>query len=168
MWRWIIYGLGGIVVMGLALWALLVVSMRTKFSPVLDGVRRMNRTFMNPRALKAAGRAGATYSVIRHRGRTSSREYETPVGVVATDDGFVIGLPYGPTADWVKNTLAAGSAIVVDGGAPHVVTDPEVVHAPEVDRYFSARERLVFRLYGVREFLVMRLEESPARVTGAG
>lgn len=168
MWRWIIYGLGGIAVMGLALWALLVVSMRTKFHPVLDGVRRVNRAFMNPRALKAAGRADATYSVIRHQGRTSGHEYETPVGVVSTEYGYVIGLPYGASADWVRNVLTAGSAVIVDQGASHDVASPDVVGAPEVVRYFSFRERLVFRLYGVEEFLILRLDESRARATHSG
>jgi hypothetical protein len=34
----------------------------------------------------------------------------------ATDDGFVIALPYGPGADWVKNVLASGSATIVNEG----------------------------------------------------
>ena len=52
----------------------------------------------------------------RHRGRISGQPYETPVGAEATDDGFVIGLPYGTTTDWVKHLLADGTATIVNVG----------------------------------------------------
>lgn len=161
MGSWILMGVGGVVLVGLTLWLLLIVSMRTKFRPVLDSVRRLNRAFSNPRAMKAAGKPGATYSVIRHEGRISGRSYQTPVGVVATDDGFVIALPYGPDADWVENVLKAGTATILDQGNTFRVGSPRVVHAPDVDRYFSFREKAVHRLYGVAEFLVLHLVESP-------
>ena len=46
----------------------------------------------------------------------SGRQYETPVGPFAVGDDFVIGLPYGPGADWVRNVLANGSATLVHQG----------------------------------------------------
>jgi len=65
-----------------------VAGMRAKSPLVLDTVRRTSRA-MKPLALKSAGMPGANASVIRHVGRRTGRAYETPVGAVATDDGFV-------------------------------------------------------------------------------
>ena len=93
---------------------------------------------MKPLALKSAGTPGANASVIRHVGRTTAA-YETPVGAVAIDDGFVIALPYGPNTDWLKNVLASGSATIVDEGNTYDVDRPEVVPMAEADRYFSPR-----------------------------
>ena len=56
------------------------------------------------------GPLGNADVVIRHVGRRSSgRTYETPVDIIATDDGLLIALPYGTQADWLRNVLAAGS-----------------------------------------------------------
>jgi deazaflavin-dependent oxidoreductase (nitroreductase family) len=47
--------------------------------------------------------------VIRHTGRSTREPYETPVGAVATEDGFVIALVDGRGTDWLENLLASGS-----------------------------------------------------------
>jgi len=101
--------------------------MRSKSPPVLNAVRRFNRDLGNPRQMATAGAPGAYASVIRHVGRTSGREYETPIGAIATEDGFVSALPYGASADWLKNLLASGSAISVNEGRTYRVDQPEVV-----------------------------------------
>lgn len=96
----------GLVLVLVAIGIVFMVGMRTKSPPVLHAVRRFNRAFTNPRAMKKAGTPGAYASVIRHVGRTTGRPYETPVEAFATDDGFLIALPYGSDADWLKNVLA--------------------------------------------------------------
>lgn len=121
---------------GVALFAAFVVGMKKKYPPVVDAVRRMNRATFNPRQMETAGKPGAFASKVRHVGRTSGTVYETPVGVVATDDGFAIALPYGTRADWVKNVLAAGSATLVTEGETWLVDHPEVVPTDAVRRYF--------------------------------
>jgi hypothetical protein len=106
MWRWM--PLAGLGVVGLVLWGALVISLRTKFHPVLDRVRRLNRALWNPLSMKSAGSVDADASIVRHVGRQSGGGYETPVGVVITEDGLVIGLPYGTKPDWVKNCSPPG------------------------------------------------------------
>jgi deazaflavin-dependent oxidoreductase (nitroreductase family) len=122
---------------------------------VLDTVRRTSRA-MKPLALKSAGTPGAYASVIRHVGRTTGRAYATPVGAVATDDGFVIALPYGPNTDWLKNVLASGSAIIVDEGYTYDVDRPEVVPIAEAGRYFTPQDQRAHRLFGVEQCLRVR------------
>ena len=81
-----------------------VTGMRAKSPAVVNGVRKLGRA-IRPLAIKSAGGPGASASVVHHVGRTSGRSYSTPVGAVPTDDGFVIALPYGLSADWLKNVL---------------------------------------------------------------
>ena len=160
MWSWIALAVGVMLIVGLGLWLALVISMRTKYTPVLTAIRRMNRRFTNPRVMRTAGKPGATYSVIRNEGRSTGSEYRTPIGVLDTDDGgLVITLPYGTSSDWLKNVLAAGSAIVDHNGDSYAVTEPKVVGADEVGRHFSTRERWTNRIYGVDHFLVLRRAE---------
>jgi len=133
-----------------------MVGMRAKSPPVLSTVRRVNRSVSNPRAMKTAGTPGAYASVIRHVGRTSGQEYETPIGAVATDDGFVIALPYGTQADWLKNVMASGSATIVDEGETYLVDQPEVVLTSEAAQHFPPKEQRAHRLFAVDQTLQVR------------
>lgn len=156
IWRWLGIVVGGLLVLASALWVTLIVSMRRKYIPVLGAVRRLNRALWNRRAMRVAGRPGAYASVIRHVGRSSGTHYETPVGVVATEGGFVITLPYGTTPDWLKNVLAAGSATIIHEGSTYEVDAPRVVSSTEVIHLFSPRDQRINRWYGVDDFLVLR------------
>lgn len=156
MWRWILLVATGLFVVGIGLWATLVVSIRTQFRPVLDAVRRMNRRFTNPRVMRTAGKPGASASVIHHVGRSSGTPYATPVGLMDTEAGYVITLPYGTSPDWLKNVQAAGSAVIDTEGRTYTVTDPRIVRAADVDRYFSGKDRRSNRIYGVDRFLVLK------------
>jgi deazaflavin-dependent oxidoreductase (nitroreductase family) len=137
-----------------------VVSMRLKFRPVQDAVRRLNRVTWNPQAMRTAGQPGASASVVRHVGRISGAQYETPVEVVETEDRFVIALPYGTSPDWLKNVLAAGSAVIVDDGSTYLVDDPEVVPAVIGNSFFPAKDQRSHRLFGIDDFLLLRRAES--------
>jgi deazaflavin-dependent oxidoreductase (nitroreductase family) len=130
-----------------------IFGMRTKNPTVLGGVRRVNRAFWNPRAMETAGTPGAYASIVRHVGRSSGADYETPVGAIATEDGFVIALPYGSQADWLKNVLASGSAVIVNEGETHPVDSPEVISTEEATRYFSPQDLRAHRVFGVDQAL---------------
>jgi deazaflavin-dependent oxidoreductase (nitroreductase family) len=153
--RMIVKLIGGVLFALVATGVVFVVGMRTKSPVVLDTVRRTSRA-MKPLALKSAGTPGAYASVIRHVGRTTGRAYETPVGAVAIDDGFVIALPYGPNTDWLKNVLASGSAIIVDEGNTYDVDRPELVPMAAAGAYFSPQDQRAHRMFGVDECLRVR------------
>lgn len=133
-----------------------LVGMRRKSPVVLGAVRRLNRAVINPQQMKSAGTPGAYAAIIRHTGRTSGRQYETPVGAVATVDGFVIGLPYGTQADWLQNVLASGSATIVHEGETHEVDRPEVLPIDTALTYFTESDTRTFRLFGVDHCLRVR------------
>ncbi|HEX7211252.1 MAG TPA: hypothetical protein VF241_10060, partial [Propionibacteriaceae bacterium] len=124
----------GVVIGGIVAFAgLVLVAMLTKSPRLLDAVRWFNRTFTNRLQRPFAGKPGAYASVIRHQGRRSGRSYETPIVPFATDDGFIVSLPYGPTADWVQNVLALGSAVLIHEGRTLTVDRPEVVPVAQVE-----------------------------------
>jgi hypothetical protein len=117
---------------------------------------------------RSAGKPGAYASVIRHRGRVSGRFYETPVVPFATDDGFLIALPYGPNTDWLKNVLASGSAVLVTDGRTYTVDRPEVIATGAVTDLFPPREQRTHRWFGVDQCLrVGRVETEGAAEPGA-
>ena len=115
--------------------------------------------------MRSAGTPGAYAAVIRHRGRVSGRPYETPVGAVATDDGFVIALVYGSRTNWLQNVLASGSATIVHEGQTYQVDRPEIVPMQTVETHFTAGDQRGFRRFAVDQALrVRRVEPGEARV----
>jgi hypothetical protein len=139
-----------------ALFAFLVVAMRTKSPGMLGVVRRFNRTFPNRLQRSLAGKPGAYASMIRHQGRISGRSYETPIVPFATDDGFLVSLPYGPGTDWAKNVLAHGSAVLVTDGRTYTVDRAEVIATELVNDQFPPGEQRTHRLFGVDQCLRLR------------
>jgi len=147
----------GAIVLGLALIALVyLVGMRTKSPLVLRPLVRLQRAVINPRQLRSAGTPGAYAAVIRHRGRSSGTPYETPVGAVAIDDGFLIALVYGSRTNWLRNVLASGSATIVWEGRSFQVDNPEIVPMQAVASHFPPGDQRGFRLLGVDQALRVR------------
>ena len=143
---------GSVVLVVTATGIVFVTGMRAKSPVVVNGVRRLDRA-MRPLAIKSAGGVGASASVIHHIGRTSGRSYATPVGAVPIDEGFVIALPYGLSADWLRNVLASGSATIVHEGSTYDVDRPEVVPLSAVEDQFSPTDQRAHRLFGVDQCL---------------
>jgi len=144
-----------------AVFAVFLVGMRRKSPAVQDAVRRFNRSFTNPRVMKSAGTAGASASVIEHVGRTSRRIYQTPIQPFPTADGWLIALPYGTQADWLKNVLAAGSAVLLHDGERLDVVRPEVVPTDEIIAELPSSEQRTLRWFRVEHCLrIHRADES--------
>jgi deazaflavin-dependent oxidoreductase (nitroreductase family) len=66
-------------------------------------------------------------AVIEHRGRSSGKEYQTPVMAFVEDGEIVVVLNYGTRSDWVRNVEAAGSAAVLHRGKRFRLTHPRVI-----------------------------------------
>jgi deazaflavin-dependent oxidoreductase (nitroreductase family) len=78
-----------------------------KFPPAVE---RLQIKYMNPLAGKVA-RYLPSFAVVKHRGRTSGKEYETVVNAYRKGKVLAIMLAHGKT-NWVKNVLASGEADV--------------------------------------------------------
>jgi hypothetical protein len=106
--------------------------------------------------MRTAGTPGAYAGIIRARGRVSGRLIETPVGIIAHEDGFLIALPYGTQAQWLRNVLAAGEAELVHEGATYAVDRPELIATATVAERFSASDQRLFRMLRVDDCLRLR------------
>jgi deazaflavin-dependent oxidoreductase (nitroreductase family) len=130
-----------------------VVGMRRRWPVVHRPIFWISRRWLNPLQMRSAGRPGAYAGVIHSVGRRSGRRYETPVGIVAVDAGYVITLPYGRRPDWLRNVLAAGTATLVHEGATVQVVRPEIIQSAVFEGHFSASDRRLMRLLKTDECL---------------
>lgn len=157
-----------IVGIGLVIGALVgafVLGMRRRSRLVLRPLIALQRRVLNPIQLASAGRPGAYAGIIRHRGRRTGQRHETPVGVVADGDGFLIALPYGVRTQWLRNVLAAGEAELVTEGRTVAVDQPEVIATASVVDRFSAMDRRMFGWFSTTECLRLRERASVAEVS---
>ncbi len=146
-----------VLVLLLALATTWFLGMRTKWRPVIDLQRSVNRRFVNPRQMRSAGTPGAYAGVLHHVGRTSGKPYATPVVPIPIDGGFAILLPYGAGSDWVRNVLAAGSATVDHEGQTHAVVDPQVQPVAEVELGLGPSDERARQLFHHDTCLIVRL-----------
>jgi deazaflavin-dependent oxidoreductase (nitroreductase family) len=148
--------IGGVLLVLMGVAAVFFVGMRVKSPLVLDAIRRFNRDVTNPHAMETAGTPGAYASVIRHVGRATGQPHETPVRATATDEGFLIALPYGTRADWLKNLRASGSATIVDQGSAYEVDQPEIIPMADVSSRFPSLDQRTLSRFGVDQCLRVR------------
>lgn len=152
--------LAGLVLFIVVVAAAWILGMRAKWPPVLDAQRWVNQHLLNPRQMRSAGTPGAYAGIVRHVGRRSGRAYETPVVPMATEDGFVIVLPYGTRPDWVRNVLAADRAEIVEEGETVVVEAPELTTIDAAPYEFPPKEMRTMRAFGNTQCLVVRRSAS--------
>jgi deazaflavin-dependent oxidoreductase (nitroreductase family) len=69
---------------------------------------RWQLKYMNP-VMRRVARYLPTFAVVKHRGRTSGKPYETVVNAYRRGSVLAVLLGHGK-ANWVKNVLAAGEA----------------------------------------------------------
>lgn len=156
MWREIATVVVGLALVLVAIGVVFFVGMRTRSPLVRNVVCRFNRAFGNPHQMKTAGTAGAYASVIRHVGRKTGRSYETPMVPFASEDGFVIALPYGSGTDWVRNVMASGFATIVHEGKTYRVDQPELVPTAMAAPYMPAKEQRELRRFAIDQCLRVR------------
>ena len=139
-----------------ALVALIVVLWRVESPLVLRPLIWLGKHAFNPLQMRTAGTPGAYAGIIRNRGRVSGLAYETPVGVIATENGFLVTLPYGTQTSWLRNVLAAGEAELVTEGATHRVDQPELIPMRQVVDRFSAADQRLSRVLAIDACLRLR------------
>ncbi|MGE2815573.1 nitroreductase family deazaflavin-dependent oxidoreductase [Mycobacterium heidelbergense] len=96
---------------------------------------------------------------VHHVGRRSGKPYVTSTGAHITGDTIVIPLSFGNQSDWARNVRAAGRCDVQLGGRLYRATQPRFVDAedakPVVRQSFNAVNRVSFRLFGIRQYLLL-------------
>jgi deazaflavin-dependent oxidoreductase (nitroreductase family) len=117
----------------------------------MTALRPFVRRVVNPVARRFAGWLPG-FGIVVHRGRTSGREYRTPVNVFRRDGAYLVALTYGSDADWVRNVLAADACTIRTRGRDVALTRPEVIRDPS-RRLVPLPVRLVLALDDASEFL---------------
>jgi deazaflavin-dependent oxidoreductase (nitroreductase family) len=120
---------------------------------------------LNPVMLKLAGRRHVMMAAqIRHVGRRSGRPYVTPAGARLTGDTFVIPLTFGNSSDWSRNVRAAGRCEIRLDGTEYRAVQPELADRdqarPVLRAAFGPVERVMFRMLGIRQYLLLRRADS--------
>lgn len=104
---------------------------------------------------------------VGHVGRSSGRRYATPTGAGVTGDTIVIPLSFGNVSDWARNVRAAGGCLVQLGGKSYHATQPRFVDAADaksvVRKSFNAVNRFAFRLFGIKQYLFLRISTEGIR-----
>jgi deazaflavin-dependent oxidoreductase (nitroreductase family) len=116
---------------------------------------------LNPVMRKLAGRRHVMMAAqIRHVGRRSGRPYVTPAGARLTGDTFVIPLTFGNTSDWSRNVRAAGGCEIRLDGTDYRAVQPELADRDQaalvIRAAFGPVERTMFRMLGIRQYLLLR------------
>lgn len=102
------------------------------------------------------------YGLLIHRGRTSGREYRTPLVVRPVDGGFVIPMPFGRSTHWARNLIAAGSGQIVWDGRTFDVDEPEIIDPEAAGPAFSGSQRKGIERFGIEAFLRVRVARTAA------
>ena len=123
--------------------------------------RRLIRSvarLVNPLVLRIAGsRHMPVVGIVHHRGRKTGRPYATPLGIrPAAAGGFVMPLTFGKSADWYRNTAAAGWCVITWRGADHTMASPAIVDRATALPAFPRYERLALQAIGINEFVWLR------------
>lgn len=133
-----------------------------------DQIRMFNRDTLNPWMMKRAGGEHWYASVVKHTGRASGKEYETPVVMHPVDGYLAIPLPYGRDVDWLENLQHAGGGVAVHKGVEYVLTDPVFVSRDAIAGALGPRDTLRYRVFGIGDFVQLRAErvsdEAPVAV----
>lgn len=125
--------------------------------PVRTLIKTSNKYLLNPVMLRLAGRRYWYASVIRHTGRSSGKQYSTPIVADRVGEHFIAPLPYGIQVDWVRNVIESGRATLVSKGRTYQVRSPEIIDATQALPLLPADRRRTFSRIGVEHFLRVRV-----------
>jgi deazaflavin-dependent oxidoreductase (nitroreductase family) len=130
-----------------------IIIWRTRWPPAVDALRQYMKRVGNVRERERAGTPGSRTTAIHHVGRSSGREYVTPVWAERLGDRFYIHLPYGTHTDWCRNVLAAGGCVVHHDGVRFETTGPVLLPAADVRPLLPTAIRRMQQVVGAEFYL---------------
>jgi deazaflavin-dependent oxidoreductase (nitroreductase family) len=100
-----------------------------------------------------SGRWFRGYSIVRHVGRRSGRQYQNPVSAYPLGDGFVIPVLYGADSQWVRNVMAAERFTVRTKGRDHLLERPEIIHPAQALEAYPRLMRTIMKSRNTQDFV---------------
>lgn len=126
--------------------------------PIPRVVTRANRRVLNPLLMRHIAGVIPPLMLVRHTGRRSGRQYETPIMAFRHGEGFVIALTYGPGTDWQRNFEAAGTMEAVQRGQAWRLTRPRLIHGPPGSQPLPRIVRFALTMLRVDNFIKVAAE----------
>ena len=112
---------------------------------------------LNPLTLRLARAGIGPLSIVRHVGRRSGKQYDTPLLLAPASGGYVAELTYGPYVDWFQNVMAAGYCTIVRGGRQIRVDRIEPMDADAGRQAFPLAARILLRILRRRHYVPMHV-----------
>ena len=110
-------------------------------------VERLQIKYFNP-LVRPFSKWMPGFAVIKHRGRTSGKDYETIVTASRKGGLLAVGLAHGKT-NWVKNVLAAGEADIRVARKDLHLVNTRVLPAGTVDPALPRMAQMLAKRSGV-------------------
>ncbi len=121
-------------------------------------LRQIAKHVINPVTKTFAGRSNTPFVLVRHVGRRSGRQYETPIIAIKKAGWFLIELTYGENVDWYRNVKAAGGCVIVWHGQPFTINAITPISTAEGYREFPQPFNVALRLMNRRDFVRLDYE----------
>ena len=99
-------------------------------------------------------------AMLEHLGRTSGRQYKTPILAFPTSNGYVFALTYGRNVDWVKNLQASGQGVLKYNGYVDPIHSIRLINIEDVREMFPVMIRLFLIILKVNDCLRVNKEGS--------
>ena len=122
--------------------------------PVPKFMAEVNKRTFNKLELRKGKRPAIT-----HVGRSSGKNYVTPLDAHRVDGGYIFILMYGSDSDWVQNVLAAGTARLRVGDAEYELGSPRLVTKETAWQQLPSTIKAPPEFLKVTEYLQMDLEK---------
>ncbi len=127
--------------------------------PIPYSITKFNKHITNRFFLLFAGWI-PPLAIVEHRGRTSGRQYNTPILAFPTANGYVFTLTYGKNVDWVKNLQASGYGILKYGGGTDQIHTFHFVTYEDVKKIYPGIVRLFLETIHVTDCLTVEKQSS--------
>jgi deazaflavin-dependent oxidoreductase (nitroreductase family) len=99
-------------------------------------------------------------AIVEHRGKTSGRQYKTPILAYPTTNGYVFALTYGRNVDWVKNLQASNHGILKYNGCTNPIHSFRFMPYEDVKEVFPVMVRLFLSIFKVNDCLTVEKQGS--------
>ncbi len=120
-------------------------------------MRHVNRVLTNP-IMGPLARVMPPLAVVHHVGRTSGRNYSTPVVAFRSRERFVIPMTYGRDVDWARNIVKAHGCQMEQMGRRFTTSNPRVVDFDAAEQELPGAVREAFRIADLPGYVLLDLQ----------
>lgn len=123
-------------------------------------IRYFNKKYTNRLMKKIAGKRCSPIALIKHTGRKTGRQYETPIIAAKSADQFIFALTYGKEVDWYRNILEHGKAELQWRGHWFNLVNPRSVNSEAGRSAFSSPAKTLLKLINIRYYFQMEIDRT--------